>query len=149
MEELQDQNINQAVRPKFLTVLCILTFIYSGIMTLSQFAVAIFHETYMGAMSGMMDMFTSNNNAFGQVYAMFMATPRLHFACMGLAYAMALVGAYLMFRLRKMGFSLYALAQVGLVTVPVLTAHYPFDWLGLVFNVTWVLLYFRFYRLMH
>lgn len=68
-------------------------------------------------------------------------------------YAMSVAGALMMYQLRKRGFHLYALAQIGIALVPaVLITANSYSWtytgLWMVFSLVWIGLYRRYVRRM-
>lgn len=123
--ESYDQKKYKEDRSSFLTFLCVLTFIGSGFSFLSYVSVGmsfgtfrqlIFetdtYEAYFSAAPGMRS----------SVEIMF-ALPRWYFFLNGLLYAASFAGAILMWRLRRVGFHVYTIAQcllilLGMLVVP-------------------------------
>ena len=112
MEELSQQQLpgTQPKRPVFLTVLCILTFIYSGTQLFSNllyaFFYALFHEQVMQAMQEVAKIFKLPGlDLLRELSPVF-------FLISGILYAGAFVGAFLMMRLKKTGFHIYTIFQI-------------------------------------
>jgi hypothetical protein len=99
-------------RPKFLSVVCILTFIGSGINIISSLVIYLFFDSFKIVAADLaktlnlpgMDMITKG--------------PALFFAASALIYAGAIAGAWLMWQLRKVGFHVYTVSQILLVIAP-------------------------------
>ena len=120
MEEQNVQTTNQ--RPTFLTVLCILTFIGSGLGILFSL-LGIFGI-------GAMNSFLSNYAGAGAADAGILK-PILTLVFS----AASIYGAIMMWSLKKMGFYLYVAAQV-------LMLIFGFGWLALFFTALFVVLYY-------
>ena len=108
-------------RPTFLTVLCILTFIGSGLAVL-MYLLGIFG---IGALNNFLGSYGAETTADAGVFKPIM---------MLVISAASLYGAIMMWSLKKMGFYLYVAAQVLLLV---------FGWgiLALIFAVLFVVLY--------
>jgi len=99
-------------RAQMLSILCILTFIGSGLNLFSSFFIASFFDTFqvvaeeVGERFGLpgMDVFLT-------------ATPGF-FLVTALLYAGSVTGAIMMWQLRKMGFHIYIIAQILLLIAP-------------------------------
>jgi len=114
MEEpgiLPDQKV-KSQRPKLLTVLCILTFIGSGMNFFSNAMIAAFY-----------DAFTEIAGTFAEKFNLpgmdiIMESPPVFFLASAILYAGSFAGAFLMWRLRKTGFHIYTIAQILLIIAP-------------------------------
>ena len=142
MEELPNTGANPVpedatpARPLLLTVLCILTFIGSGMNLVSSLVIAAFYDSY----TEVMRMFTEKWNLTG-MEAMLEARPAF-FLVSGLCYAGSLFGAILMFRLKKTGFHVYTIFQILLILAPMYFLHLSSPGLfELLFTGIFVLLY--------
>lgn len=99
-------------RPTLLTILCILTFIGSGISTISFFAVSVMYELFM--------------QQFAVLYAnmpdanFLLEAPRDFFVVSTILSAASVAGALFMWNLRKIGFHIYTSAQLVYLVVPLL-----------------------------
>ncbi|PWL24751.1 MAG: hypothetical protein DCO96_13200 [Fluviicola sp. XM-24bin1] len=129
-ETLDNTAAESAKRPAFLTVLCILTFIGSGLSALIYLLATI---------------------AFGVVGGMFESIPGMDvFADAGMAFfaiyfvlaAVSLFGAIQMWKLKKNGFYMYAGANVvGFLLPMFMIEGMPFNVMGFVFLALWITLY--------
>ena len=99
-------------RPQLLSILCILTFIGSGVSALGFLMVAVNFETSMR----MLEVFYAD-----MPEASFMLqAPRDFFVVSFFLSAFSVLGAIFMWNLRKLGFHLYTLAQLIYLVVPLL-----------------------------
>ncbi len=116
---MEEQNVQTNERPTFLTILCILTFIGSGLGVL-MWLLGIFG---LGAISS----YLTN---FGGTTESGILKPILMLVFSGAS----LYGAIMMWNLKKMGFYLYVAAQVLIVA---------FGWsiMALIFAVLFIVLY--------
>lgn len=103
-----------AKRPTSLSMLCILTFIGSGISLLSSiFVISAFdlipdviEQTKIPEAEQMLDLIIAAGRAF--------------FAYMGILYAFSLAGAIMMWKLRKTGFHFYVSSQLLMLALPLI-----------------------------
>ncbi len=99
-------------RSKLLTILCILTFIGSGMNVISGTLIFLFFDAFKVVAAEMAKTF----NLPG--VDMLTEGPRLFFAVSALIYAGSIAGAILMWQLRKIGFHVYTISQILLVVAP-------------------------------
>jgi len=138
MEENQitDPTLNQPIRPKLLTILCILTFIGSGMNFFSSFMVSVFHETFMTVGAEVaerfelpgIDMILNANPAFFWLSTLF--------------YILSFTGAWMMWNLKKAGFHFYTIAQILLILSPMYFFQLPGPALpDIILSGTFIILY--------
>lgn len=122
----QTNAVQENKRPTFLTVICILTFIGSGLGVLGGLIGLL--------LTGMADSLTSipglgaaiSNAAIGGVT----------YTIIGLLLSGAsLFGALQMWKLKKMGFFIYLIAQILMLIVPFIFLPSIFAMAGLIFNI--------------
>ena len=101
-------------RPPGLTILCILTFIGSGVSALSSLFVAAAYDLMPEAIK------QSPIQDGGALLEMINSAGPLFFLITGILYLASLAGAIFMYKLRKPGFHLYTLAQLAMMIVPLL-----------------------------
>ena len=124
-----EQKPQEEGRPTFLTVLCILTFIGSGLTALFLLIGLLFSGAASGVLSSIPGM--GDIGGFGIGY--FLIT---------LLFALAsLYGALMMWQLKKMGFYLYSGANVLVLFVPMVMAAGKFSVFGLVITALFIVLY--------
>ena len=138
IEEQQTNTLNEGkpVRPVKLTVLCILTFIGSGLNLFSSLIISGFH-----------DLFLQLAQEFGEKFKMQgleilaqMTVP--YFLVTGIFYAGSLVGAVFMMNLKKIGFHIYTISQILLVISPMYFLHMQGPGIPeLIFSGLFVILY--------
>jgi hypothetical protein len=123
-------------RPQLLTILCILTFIGSGMNAFSNLVVFIFFDASMKLFTELvktlkipgMDLFLS-------------ATPA-YFATGALISALSIAGSYRMWQLRKQGFHIYTVSQILTILAPMYFFRLPGpDFFSIIIGSIFVLLY--------
>ncbi|MFH1296741.1 MAG: hypothetical protein ABIJ04_05645 [Bacteroidota bacterium] len=131
-------------RSQLLAILCILTFIGSGLNTFSSLFIASFFDSFLVVA----EEFGERFNLPGMEILM-KATPGF-FLITGVLYVGSLTGAILMWRLRKVGFHLYAVSQILLLIAPMyfLKLSGP-SILDLLFSGLFIILYSTQLKQMH
>ena len=101
-------------RPPNLMLLCILTFIGSGISAISSLFVVMAYD--------IMPMAVEQSPIPGakEMMELVTAAGRSFFIYMGLLYGLSVLGAFFMWKLNKKGFHLYTVAQLLMIIVPLL-----------------------------
>jgi len=123
-------------RPNLLTVLCILTFIGSGLNAFSNLMVFIFFDASMKFAAEMVKAFKLPG------MELFLDAKPLYFAVTALINALALAGAILMWQLRKTGFHMYTVAQILVIIAPMYFFKLPGpDFFSILLSGAFVLLY--------
>jgi hypothetical protein len=119
MEELTPQQLPEAQpkRPNMLTILCILTFIGSGMQLFSSLVIAGFY-----------DMFVQVAQEFAEKFKMpgielLREVKPVFFLVSAILYAGSVTGAILMMRLKKTGFHVYTIFQILLIIAPMYFMH--------------------------
>ena len=124
-----EQKPQEEGRPTFLTVLCILTFIGSGLSTLAYLILLV----AAGAASGFLSSIPGMGDIGGLGSGYFLIILVLALA--------SLYGAIMMWKLKKMGFYLYSGANVIAFIVPLVMASADFSYFGLIITVLFIILY--------
>lgn len=141
MEELDtpQQQPDQQIPPRrqtMLTVLCILTFVGSGLNFFSSLIFAAFYDTFVLIMNEFADKF----NIPGM--EIITETKPIYFLVSAIFYLGAIIGAVFMIRLKKTGFHIYTIFQILLVISPMYFMHLPGpNFLDLLFSGTFIILY--------
>ncbi|MBC8553993.1 MAG: hypothetical protein H8D23_30655 [Candidatus Brocadiales bacterium] len=146
MIELQEKNEHS--RPQLLRVLCILTFIGSGLSLLSNFimfmSIDIVRKYYE---NGMFDFLGEEMDL--SVLELFLSTNSTYFMLMSMLFALGIYGAYLMWNLKQIGFHFYTLAQIVLLILPqVFIPALPFPTFELIISLIFVVLYAKNLKIM-
>lgn len=128
--DASEQKPQQEGRPTFLTVLCILTFIGSGLTALSLLAFLLL----AGAFSEMLSSIPGMGDIGGLGTGYFLIALLFAFV--------SLYGAIMMWKLKKMGFYLYSGANVLALFVPLVMAAGKFSVFGLIITALFIFLYF-------
>jgi hypothetical protein len=119
MEEFTQQQLpdTRPKRPNMLTILCILTFIGSGMQLFSSLVIASFY-----------DLFVQIAQEFAEKFKMpgmeqFREVRPLFFVVSAFLYAGSVTGAILMMKMKKTGFHVYAIFQILLILSPMYFLH--------------------------
>lgn len=118
---MEEQNTQTGQRPGFLTVLCILTFIGSGLSILFSL-LGIFG---IGALNNFASAYGVDSGETGVFKLILMV----------IFSGASLYGAIMMWNLKKIGFYLYVAAQILMVV-------FGFGWIALFFAALFVVLYY-------
>jgi hypothetical protein len=139
--ELNDPGLppsNPPARPNLLTVLCILTFVGSGMNLFSSLVIAGFY-----------DAFTEIAGEVGRKFNLpgmdlLLSMKPIYYAVSGLLYAGSIAGAVLMMRMKKLGFHIYTVSQILLLLTSMYFMHLPSPGLPeTIFSGLFILLYSR------
>ena len=104
----------KVIRPVNLTILCILTFIGSGLSLLSSVFVLMAFDIIPEAAR------LSPMPGAEEMVQLVLKAGRLFFVVMGVLYFFSLAGAIFMWKLRKNGFHIYTISQLLMLAVPLL-----------------------------
>jgi hypothetical protein len=104
---------NRNSRPKLLTVLCILTFIWSGLMFFSSLMVFLFFDTFRAMAPEIAKIWKQPS-----IVELFLNARPVYFLTTAGIYILSLAGAIQMWRLRRLGFHIYTVAQILLIIAP-------------------------------
>jgi hypothetical protein len=110
---------NPVKRPVLLTVLCILTFVGSGMNLVSSLFISAFYDVFVEIAAEFADRF----NIPG--VDLLTSAGANFFLVSALCYAASITGAVFMMRLRKTGFHIYTISQILLVIAPMYFMHLP------------------------
>ena len=123
-------------RPVLLTILCILTFIGSGLNFVSSFLITVFFNTFQSVAGEISKAF--NLPAMDMILN---ARPD-YFLVSSLIYACSAFGALEMWKLHKRGFHLYTVSQLLLIMMPMYFFQLPAPSLpDLLFSGIFIILY--------
>ena len=117
-------SVEKPVRPTFLTVLCILTFIGSGwglinnlfqlvMFTPERLVAQIQQITNMAGAEAQPSWFSSIMSSSLEVLQTTIMHGKAIYSLAALCAVISLIGAFMMYKLKRNGFSLYAIAQIG------------------------------------
>lgn len=112
-------------RNKFLTVLCILTYIGSGLSIIGGIVYALFLDEILLT-------FEANPSEFSQaLYDSLIMIPKAYFAAEAFLAALSTFGAILMWNLRKVGFHIYTIANILILGLPIFFGIGQFNFFNL------------------
>jgi len=140
MEEQQNIAESKPKRPQLLTILCILTFIGSGLFVFFFFIVAVNYEGIMEIMRTVYE-----NMPEPEPEARFLLdAPRDFFLISFILLASSVLGAIMMWNLRKIGFHLYTSSQLIYLVLPfIYFGGETNPMLNIIFTALFVYLYAR------
>jgi len=130
----------QSLRPKMLTIVCILSFIGSGLVGLSHFMI---YSTFNDIMPALAE-------ASKQLPGIeWLLSAKRNFYLAGFVfYFVSFFGVSLMWRMRKSGFHFYTGSQIVILLMPVFYIHgYPIPFFDGVITLLFIMTYAKFYRL--
>lgn len=117
MENPFEEEKQGSGRPTLLTVLCILTFIGSGFVVLSALVMFFMPGSFLEGMQSQFTDMLGEEKAEEVIASMTLASKLAPFQLIfGI---LSLVGAVMMFQLKRIGFFLYVIAQVLILLLPV------------------------------
>lgn len=134
------EEINQtepAKRPVFLTVLCVLTFISSGFGALVALVTPLMADTiiaFLQASPNYDEAALAENVKVIQAGWGYYAPTFLLIMC-------SLIGAVLMWNLKKIGFHFYAASNLAMLFLPTLILGMSVSWFGLFLTIGFIVMY--------
>ena len=143
---MNDTGVNEnpqknPVRPTLLSVLCVLTFIGSGISSLSFLMVYFSYEEVIPMIQELSEVFPG-----AEIFA---KAGKNFFLTGFILYFLSLFGASLMWQLRKPGFHFYTAAQIMIVLLPVVYIKgFPIPFLEAAVTGIFIVLYAKFLKIM-
>jgi len=140
MTELQEEE-KKNTRPELLKVLCILTFVGSGLALFSDifmfFTIDIIKEYFN---NGLLDFLSKDMDA--EVLEIIFNVNPIYFIFQSILFALTIYGTYLMWNLKKIGFHLYTIGQIILLILPqVFIPSLPFPTFNLLISLIFIFLY--------
>ena len=136
-EEIMNNKEAPGRRPTFLTILCILSFISAGFGSLLSIITPLFSEKIIEFLKSTPDY---DETAMNETIMVLQAGWGFHLITSALALC-SLAGAVLMWKLKKTGFHLYALSNLGSLFIPTLMLKIPIGWEGILLTVSFIALY--------
>lgn len=128
-------------RPQMLTILCVLSFLGSGLGAVSNLFVYFNHDLILEVLQE--ETFKTLDYNFD----IFAKVSRNYFIIAGLLQIISFNGVRFMWRLRRAGFHLYAIAQLLMLIVSTIFIYKPMDtfpMFDLLLTTLFILLYLRF-----
>lgn len=145
------------VRPRGLTVICILTFIFSGLSCVSYLFYTLNYNHLSEFNSQYLELI-KNSPYFKGLFDIEVMTKTLDlltktspwfYILTTLLYSASLAGAILMFRLRKVGFHAYTVAQILLLIIPLIyMSGFKTDFSNIIVTTVFILIYATHLRIM-
>jgi hypothetical protein len=142
-EQQQPPQIEPIPNLVLLKVLCVFTFVGSGLGAFSYGIIGIVHSYFSENLSLIPD--EQNRELIG----MLLAAGRTFFFLNAILYAISLFGAILLWKLKKAGFHLYTASQMLLLILPLLyIKSFPANVFSVFLTFLFVLGYFGFLKYM-
>jgi hypothetical protein len=148
-----EENINiiepqaQGKPPFRLKLLCILTFIWSGMNLIYNFVYGFFYDWSKTLIIN--TTFPKEYKEFKEVAIFILSAGRYFFLLGLLLYVGSILGAYFMFKLKKFGFHIYTLSNLLLLMLPMLYFKGEgLNLVSLVITALFIMYYSRFLKLM-
>ncbi len=132
------------IRSSRLTLICILTFVGSGLMTFTNFSMFAFFDVFKQVyQEGGLEPFRLSKEQMEVISLMFSVSPA-YYLFQAMAYGSSLMGAVFMWKLRKPGFHLYAIAQIMVMIIQqIYMPSLPFPTAELLVTILFIVLYAR------
>jgi hypothetical protein len=131
-------NDNQLTkRPTFLTVLCILTFISTGIGAIGALITPLMSDTVIAFMKSSPNY---DEAIMSEAERVIMAG-WIYYAPTFLLVLVSLIGALFMWKLKKIGFHLYAASNLALLFLPLLVLGIAANVSSILFTVGFIVMY--------
>ncbi len=148
IEDHNNQENEVTQRPELLKILCILTFVGSGLSLVSNsimFLTIDIIRNYYAA--GSFDFLAEDLDL--STLEILISANSSYFIFQAVLFALSFYGAYLMWNLRKVGFHFYTIAQIVLLILPqVFLPNMPFPTFELLLSVIFITLYAKNLKLM-
>ncbi len=135
-------------RPNGLSVLCVLSFVGSGLSFFSHLLVWLFYDVFLELLYS--DAYSTIPNLnIEELQSYLEAGGKLFFFVSAVLFFVSLVGVYKMWHLKKIGIHYYAIAQILLVIMPLLFISRNMPVFGaLLLSVLFILMYARYLKIM-
>jgi hypothetical protein len=143
-ETVEQEKAQVNNRPTFLKVLCILTFISTGLGLLTSLLLPSVADALVELLKATPSY---NESEMAEAIGLIQAGGLYYFYTFML-YGISLTGAIFMWRLKKSGFHLYAAANLGMYFLPMVYLHIPFNIFGLLITLGFIGMYGTHLRLM-
>lgn len=140
---MQDKNLEVPKRPEFLKFLCIISFLGGGLSLVTYgFMYFYFEEWVIAFNEGQFDELMGTLDM--EAIEVFLNVNSNFFLFQALLFGLSILGVYNMWKLKKLGFHMYSIAQILLlITQQVYLPSLPFPLIPFLLTLTFILLYAR------
>lgn len=146
---MNDQTDVNPSRPNLLSAICILSFIGSGTSFLSYAVLFMTYDVWREAYGQGMFDFIVRDEVQKQTLSIMMDLPAYYYLLQAVLFSVSLFGVFKMWKLSKIGFHFYTVAQIVLlITIQLFIPGSPFPFLPALLTASFVFLYFRFLVIM-
>ncbi|MBL4703750.1 MAG: hypothetical protein JKY54_04465 [Flavobacteriales bacterium] len=118
-----EQLAPSAGKPKFLKILCILSFISGGFMVLFSGLGLLFEGSIIGLMEQAKDMVQTDVEEI--TFQHFIENYQFSLGLTLIGYTVSLIAVYLMNKLKKIGFHIYTATHILMVALPAILVELP------------------------
>ncbi len=139
MEETNTSEITAPVRPQFLKVLCILTFIMSGIGSLLCIIMPLVGPKFLAMMQQAPD-YDPNDPKYHDGFVT-MSAGWSYYLIMFVISLVALFGAIQMWKLKKTGYALYVTANILMFIIPIIMIGVNVSYFSAAITILFIVLY--------
>jgi len=130
-----------AKRPELLTILCILTFIGSGLSFFANFSLFLLIDQVKEVIS-QQETFSLLGSEVD--FSFIINIQPFFFLIQATLYLVSIYGAFQMLQLRRQGFHIYTIAQVLLLIIPkIFIPVLPFPFFELMVSTVFIFLYYK------
>jgi hypothetical protein len=141
-EEFHEKENVIVSRPEWLTYLCIVSFIGSGLAVVSNLFIFFSYDEVM--------LLKDEINFDFPEFELIMSGGRRFFFAGFILYSFSFFGVYSLFKLRKIGFHLYTVAQLFILVLPVaFIPTYPFSMFSMLITAGFITGYAFYYKIMN
>lgn len=146
---MEQQNKKSQTRPELLKVLCILSFVGSGMSLLSYGVLYLTHDLWKEAFQqGVFDFVLKDEEQI-ETFELLVGLPASYFLLQTLLFSASFFGVYKMWKLKKVGFHIYTISQILLlISLQLFISNAPFPWFPAMLTASFVFFYYRHLNLM-
>ncbi|OYT16065.1 MAG: hypothetical protein B7C24_09730 [Bacteroidetes bacterium 4572_77] len=150
MENIVDENqIKKPSQPEGLRILCIFSFLGSGLSLVSNLMIFLIFPDFLSYFSG--DEVAALSGSFDpeMLLNFIQSAGRFYFLISAALYFLSLLGVYYMWHLQKSGIHIYAIAQIAILLLPLIFISTQLSILpGLVLTAAFIYMYSRYLKVM-
>lgn len=149
IENTQNTPQEQHARPEGLKILCILSYIGSGLSLFSNILFFLFYGSFLEFFSNSDLAEASSAIDAEQLVSFIESAGRTYFFISTFLYLLSLAGIYLMWHMQKKGIHFYAISQISILLLPLIFISGDLSVLpGLILTGAFIFMYSRYLKLM-
>lgn len=150
IDDEYQENESPMLRPVGLTILCVLTFINSGITFLGDMMVYAMYNKLPAIMDQASSMVSgSMAEAYAKAADMYTMVPRYSYLVLACTALLSVTGAGVMMKMRRTGFHLYAASQLVILLMPaIMSKSMHLDFMNVCVTLIFIAMYGMYYKKM-